>query len=569
MKKVKVVKMFKTSVDKWRESVPSVFKLLPGYVSDQLKDVFYYWNKYRAVILNLPTGAGKTTFVVYNLITYAIKNNMRVVIVSNRIALDLDIKKRIAELQGMYNGYPDEIIRDTDDFGLITITTYQRLPKYLRDDEFCKRIRYFVADEVHFFTSDALFNNKTEYILYKMVKAFKDAVRIYLSATIEDVLPYICAAECSSSAIERWRTRFLYDKIQQEYTNNYNYWWCCGLYKPLTELITSDYMDGKEIPVPIIYEQKMDNGHMDIKCYSDSDVVPETINRSSNKSMVFVDSKKRGQELKDALESASYMTAEKNNNDPRLLHDIISNETFPEKTLITTSVFGNGCNINDDRVTDVFIENIDRTDIIQMVGRRRKTSNTDRFTVYIRIPDPELLDYYISSNNEKIDLIEEAKANTDKFLNELANEAPDAKKLKGLYYISDGKPVFNQIAIDMLHKNSWYYATIKEMIETKGEDEYCKEITKLFCKKFSHEMIIKPHDYKQDTIQWLESLAGQEIDLEDFEDRLKSYIKKFNPKSRERSDRKLGLNALNRRLSSNDLPFELVKKEGAVFLEEL
>ena len=238
------------------------------------------------------------------------------------------------------------------------------------------------------------------------------------------------------------------------------------------------------------------------------------------------------------------------------------------KILITTSVFSNGCNINDSLVKNVFIENISPTDIIQMAGRRRKTSKDDRFTVYIRIPELEILEYYINNNQEKIWLIDEANQDTDKFLNMIVNDNPEVKKLKGLYYISDGKPVFNQIAVDMLHKNKLYYAEIKEMIEIRGESEYCKKIAKLFNKTFKYDMIVEPHDYKQDTIEWLDSLVGQEISLNDFAEDLKMNICKFNPKARERSDRTLGINALNNRLKLNELPFKLVSDMGKYLLEK-
>lgn len=45
--------------------------------------------------------------------------------------------------------------------------------------------------EVHFFISDALFNNKTGKILKKSLLAFKNSVRIYMSATPDEILPVI------------------------------------------------------------------------------------------------------------------------------------------------------------------------------------------------------------------------------------------------------------------------------------------------------------------------------------------------------------------------------------------
>ncbi|MDY5626366.1 MAG: DEAD/DEAH box helicase family protein [Clostridia bacterium] len=564
-----IVRTFRSSVSKWFNVATKVYELAKGYVGEQLKDASRLWDKYRAVILNLPTGAGKTTFVVNVIIPMAIKFKKRVLIVSNRIALDMDIKKRIAKLLEIYQNYPDDILRNIDDFGLITVTTYQKLAKYLNDKEFCKNISWFIADEVHFFTSDSLFNCSTYNLLYSIPKEFKQAIRIYISATIDDVFPYICDAECNDIAITMWQNRFLFDKSQQKLQRNCNDWEYRKVYPDVYEKYISDKMDACFYPLPIIYTRKRDTNYMNLDFYSDPDTVIEKINASNDKSIVFVESKKRGKELKDLLPDSSYMTSEINNDDPSLLHEIISQESFKTKTLITTSVFSNGCNINDASVKDVFIENTSPVDIIQMAGRRRKVSDKDRVNIHIRIPDLDMLKYYISNNNQKLTLIKQAKKDTDKFLNEIINETPDSKRLKGLYYILNGKPVFNQIAIDMLQKNNHYYAEVKEMIELHGESAYCKKTAKLFNKRFKQDMIVKPHDYKQDTITWLNSLTEKEsIDLKSFGSELIGQIAKFNHETRERSDRILHMKALNNRLTSNGLPFEIICQEGRHIIEK-
>lgn len=117
----------------------------------------------------------------------------------------------------MYEGYPDDILRKINEYGPITIITYQQLQWYLANTEFCNSIDYAVLDEAHYFTSDASFSTLTGSLLYQIPQKFAETVRIYMSTTIDEILPYICAAECHTRVCERWKLRFLTNR-------NYHDW---------------------------------------------------------------------------------------------------------------------------------------------------------------------------------------------------------------------------------------------------------------------------------------------------------------------------------------------------------
>ena len=567
MKKIKVsvVKTVPNIVNAWKNVLLQIIFLPFGFAKNVLQSVFLFWHKYRAIILNLPTGRGKTTFIVDCILNYAISHNMRVLIVSNRISLDTAIKKQISKILGLYEDYPDNLLRKTDDFGLVTITTYQKLPTYLKNKDFCKSISYAVFDEAHYFTSDASFSELTEWVLKKIPEKFSEAVRIYMSATINEVSPYICQAECNQKAIERWHLRFNTDKFFKDWLIRIKNPAIRERYPEITQMLAEDSVYAPYYPTPKIYKMKADYSNVQLKFYSDSSIIKDVIDRSDSKSVVFVANKKMGKELSEEIENSAYMNAEINNKNPELMNRIIETESFDEKVLITTSVFCNGCNICDENVKNVFIECLDQTDILQMAGRKRKLSENDTYTLYLRIPDLNTLKYYIQKSNDILTSINLGQKDNDSFINLSFDNNHFIDSAQKIVYSHENKLRFNQIAIDKLNNQVLYYENLLELINKKGIEGYCKMIAKeLFGKRFTPDMLAENHDYYAETCAWLETYLNIPLNEESFSQfsvELLRQIKLFNRSLKERSDRILGKNALNKRLSDNNFPFQITNTE--------
>lgn len=569
-----LIQYARTSVDKEINLIAEIVSIiiLPlGYAQTYLKDTIRFWQKYFPVILNLPTGAGKTTLILEEVIPYVVKCGKQVLIVSNRIALDMAYKRRIAEMLGVYEDYPDEILRKIDDYGLVKITTYQKLPKYLSDNTFCKSISYLVLDEVHYFTSDASFSKNTGWLLQKIPEVFSHSVRIYMSATIDEVLPYIYQAELNKDAISAWR---LYGKN----TRQYQYW--LSLYadasfrreNPLSAKILHKYTGN--FPEPLIFKMKADYSHIDLYFYSDDNVPKDIIQRSPHKAIWFVDNKKRGSQLAKELGNTDYMDADTIRKDSSLMNYIINNELFDAKILIVTLVFCNGCNICDKDVKHIFIESIDAVDILQMVGRRRRLSPDDTFDVYLKIPSIDTLESRIRSNQKILDIVDMAKSDNDKYLNLLLNGDYAVRSVSNIVFIKDGKLHFNQIAIDMLLTRVVYYKNLIRLLQAEGESGYCKKIAReLFDKDFTPEMIASYKDYRAEAVEWIDSFLDKTFtkeELNKFGTELTAKIQLFNRGSKERKDRNLGFQAINNRLKSNNLPYEVKRdNDSYIIVKEL
>lgn len=169
-------------------------------VKDELANEVDYWRPECPVLIEAQTGLGKTTFVYETLIPKALEQHKNVLIISNRIAISVQQKIRIMEMTGdrRRDLLTDLGIQKCEDFGAIRVITYHRLHELVKDKdltEWRRHLLYVVADEAHFFTSDALFNRHCGYILRSLTTRFPHAIRVYMTATSWEVLKPLGEAE--------------------------------------------------------------------------------------------------------------------------------------------------------------------------------------------------------------------------------------------------------------------------------------------------------------------------------------------------------------------------------------
>ena len=164
------------------------------------------WEPNQPVFISAQTGQGKNYFVENTLLPYVKELNrkkhtdQKVLILSNRIALRLQTENRIKN-----NG--QDVEQDTIySYGdCVDVISYQSILN--RVDELNRiqerktsRYIFVICDVAHFFTSDAMFNPDTDKILDAIVRTFKDAIRIYMSATPYECIDYIQEYESKYSA---------------------------------------------------------------------------------------------------------------------------------------------------------------------------------------------------------------------------------------------------------------------------------------------------------------------------------------------------------------------------------
>lgn len=332
------------------------------------------------VLISAQTGKGKNYFIMHRLREFAKQRGMSILYVSNRIALDLQQKQELAELTHINRKiFPSDVDRleDIEEFSNITVLTYHKLYHRLLDknaNEWCKRFRFVVLDECHFFYSDAFFNPFTGDILKRIPQMFPNAVRIYMTATFDDVfepIRFYEALEDPEDFHEYFDTESHKYFFPRDYSNYTTFFFSEA--QQIKEKVQEDSTDGKWI--------------------------------------IFVTSKAMGlslcKELNDgkaAKPIAAFIDAQSRVSDDYTIQvlwkQLCATGRFPGKVLITTSVLDNGFSIKDPEVANVVLFTNDKTEFLQELGRCRLGPG-QRINVFIKKLDGASLSRLQQDFNQK------------------------------------------------------------------------------------------------------------------------------------------------------------------------
>lgn len=348
------------------------------------------WEKGYDILINTQTGTGKTTFIKDELFEYCIKKNKKILYLSNRKALDMQINK----------SFYDEYEEEKKKLEKIDIYTYQKfihdfkielnksekeeelkneikeikklkklkkikkLKKELKESKQLEKLerlekkiywrirndiekrytfekiigkyKYIVLDEVHFFTSDATFNADCELLydlFFKIFKIFsKEKVLILMTSTTDTI-----------EKLSRFGTKKGY-----------------------------------------IYRQKPNYSYLNVKYFKENDsiikkIVDDIKENSQNKWIIFVNSKNEGKEISNKLKEKNIKNSFLHSkNKSKEFENIVKKEKFDKNVLISTKILETGVNINDEDVKNIVMYDIDRETIIQEIGRVRVGINKPR-----------------------------------------------------------------------------------------------------------------------------------------------------------------------------------------------
>lgn len=339
----------------------SVKPYFHNYVSEGLSmSTLVEWSQHPHVgnLIIAPTGLGKTHFIEQVLFRHAYNQKQKILIVTNRTALDQQIKSRILTIStetiwlqptksdidisvepsqakkiqlnpALSQSLRDRFLRMTFPPLTIYIVKYQNLNSFLSLEE-SKNISYVVFDETHFFTSDVLFNPYTGYLLAKAQRHFFNAVRIYMTATPDTII------------------------------------------RPLAQIenLNICYFPPKPAHYQVHYFASINN------------LLPSIAQSPIQEQwLIFVNSKSDGKSLKKILDlqlgtnQTVYLDSTSKKN--KAWKHIIDHSSFDRKVLICTSVLDNGVNLSEQRGTSsrnirhIVLPPCEHDTFMQMLGRKR------------------------------------------------------------------------------------------------------------------------------------------------------------------------------------------------------
>lgn len=311
------------------------------------------------ILINAPTGSGKGTFVMRDLADRVKQAGKNVLLISNRSALELQQKHRMAQNFG--SNLSSEALSKIRKLENVYIVTYQGLlsPGALNGIN-PSSVGAVVLDEAHFFCADALFNPYTSETMHTILRRFWGCQRIYMSATADAVKDLI--------AHEEW-------KLQQDMRSGNMPNIAGNEHLPNLAWMRSH---SKDYSVERIKEFrfKEDYSFVNLTIVRSWEDVSNMIRKdeSNGKWLVFIRNKKDGKTLKDAINKTvkyEYIDAQTKVNNKMYFQDLVRRERFEAKVLIATSALDNGVNFWDQDLKHVVIDSTDPVEAKQMLGRKR------------------------------------------------------------------------------------------------------------------------------------------------------------------------------------------------------
>jgi len=498
-------------------------------VSDVLIDEIDDWDCRYPILIDAPTGLGKTTFVYQELLPRAKRKGKNLLLISNRIALSVQQKLKImhileSPLQGMLT---DKGIQAQEDFGFVRILTYHRLIGFLSDEqnrEWCENIEYVIADEAHFFTADSMFNRNCDTILNLITSRFCKAIRIYLTATPWDVLHRLAEEE---------------EKNYRNFEDSFA--------SPRNRL----FMENRFIQ-RYCFERNFDK--YDLKFFQDFlEIIPQINENPKDKWLIFIDNKDEAEALMNAIEAPTiYFDSSRKGSEG--WSELLTNEQFDSQVLICTSVLDCGVNIHDPALKNIVIVSDNRTSMMQMAGRKRLAEN-ESVTLWIQDLPMQKIAFRYKKYLSALNLEQQFdKIKTDKEMRAFVNQLWDAEDpaMRNLFSVQLHTVTKNKCAYVYISRMARFFDRI-----LKNKTTFQREVENWFEKE--HPELVSEID------DFYEKYKNTDLDKTE-QEILRGIIARAykNSGNVEAQPRRTNLmhNALNNRLREMTLPYEIEYQKG-------
>lgn len=387
-------------------------------------------------LLKAPTGSGKTTFFIKDLVPEARRRRQQVLLIVNRSVLTEQLINIYLKELGIPPGaieFPQEGIYPLGD---LVVCSYQYMARRLQGKDTpnikigpfeAKEYAFVVCDECHYFIADSVFTTDSA-PLVNLPKVFAQSVRIYASATMSPVRNVILKMEQVVDLAENfpyWEIspgfRYARNNMISQIYSNYN-----GLLQraPFFEVM------GAEPDYSYLHPRILADGQS-----LWDDVIEQYEAHSLRKAVVFVDSKKHGKDCKEKLNShgisAAFIVSESTSSrsysmdelDKKVLEEIKTKNRFESvSVLIATSVLDNGTNLIDKDITHLYISGTEYMAAVQQAGRVRMYEEGQTLELVIPRRAKRYFSSRISQWNRQENLLDkwldaDAKTREDMFWN--------------------------------------------------------------------------------------------------------------------------------------------------------
>lgn len=325
------------------------------FFREMIGEEFIQWKEGQVIIIETPTGSGKSTFFETVFKDYCLLLGKRILFLTNRILLreqmirrqDRRIWAQAMEERPLWQHY-----WKSED-GNFVIATYQEVESAFLYHN-VQKMNYYssfdvaIADECHYFITDANFNTNTIVSFGFLLSTYRNRQLIFLSATMENfygiLIDYINRSTYASDLfVEGMYPAFKHYQFVSDYSGIEFDW----IYK--TADIASKISDLPENYKILIFVSTIKEGN-EIRSLLRR-IVPSSQICMLNSRTVHTE---KGAEIADEL---------------------VENQKFSTRILIATALIDTGVNIIDEDVKAIFLFQNNQEAAIQMLGRRRRMLN--------------------------------------------------------------------------------------------------------------------------------------------------------------------------------------------------
>lgn len=308
-----------------------------NYISDYFMSEYAKWKNDSYVFINCGTGTGKTTFIEKMVQT----RRYRILVLTNRKANRQQIQKHLC------------LDCDMDLKFVVKVMSYQELETYDElTSENLDTFDYIFCDESHYFLQDSTFNALVNISLWKIMGT-RRAIKVFTSATNENIQKII---------IQRLSRRYNNDLIVAQKILSYEFSKCATYVNNI--ICFTDFK--QDLLEEVIHST--DQWLIFVKNINQGKELCHQISRTLGDDCIFLD--------RDSADEGTKIQRE-------TFKNLILNENFAQKVLITTRLLDNGVNVFSTLLKNLVIFDDDPVEIIQMIGRKRSCHSSDSFNLYI------------------------------------------------------------------------------------------------------------------------------------------------------------------------------------------
>lgn len=435
------------------------------YVSDLLHyEDLGEWAKHpqNVVFIESPTGSGKTSFVLKELLDAAQRIDKEILFLSNRVLLQEQVRAKVAVTQNLPVNFCETC--NEDEFDGITVWSYQKIQKMIargiKTWNFEERYAFIVFDEAHYILEDSGFNPEILWLL-EFIRVVK-VPKIFISATLKETCDFLMDSGLLGQVIGNlWEEHDVAIDSVIRRAENWNLQISLEQGGDERDFLPTDLDAGPRVR---LYQLPALQRRVDVKYFENIDELVDAINSSEEKWLIFWGNKEKMKNFQKQLcvPSETFGTEDKGN---EVAQEIIKTEKFSTQVLLTTKVLDNGVNLKDSRLKHIVIDTFSRTEFLQMLGRRRKLNEEEKFCLYIPKKSKSFFSAYLKCRIEPDLALIEEKISTEGRIKKMLADITYYQTVRRYFVIDRGEFCCNPAAKFLLEQQQYCCKTMLKALE--------------------------------------------------------------------------------------------------------